>query len=423
MHIEKKTLRNIFIGVGLCIVLYWLLHETERVKTVFSVISDVAFPFALGASLAFILNVPMRAIEGMLKGIKKTGFRRVLSVLLTFIAVLLVLAVVFLLLIPQIGDTIESLIPKLYDFFTKVQVFFVDLVNDYPDIMEIIGTELENLNWGDWIRELVKMASDSFTTIVSSAFTAISTASGVVIDVVIALVFAIYCLFQKETLARQGRKLMYAFLPEKAADYIVRVLRMTNATFSNFFSGQCLEVCILGCMFAINMAIFRMPYIPLVSVLVAVTAFIPVVGAWVGCVLGAFFIFVNDPMQAIGFVIMFVVLQQIENNLIYPRVVGTSIGLSGMWVLIAVGVGGSLMGVAGMLVFIPLCSVLYALFRDFIKDRLQTRGIGPEIWAGRPFCEESVGQPAASEKEPRSSRKGRLHCKLARIQSLRREAF
>lgn len=375
MHIEKKTLRNIFIGVGLCIVLYWLLHETERVKTVFSVISDVAFPFALGASLAFILNVPMRAIEGMLKGIKKTGFRRVLSVLLTFIAVLLVLAVVFLLLIPQIGDTIESLIPKLYDFFTKVQVFFVDLVNDYPDIMEIIGTELENLNWGDWIRDLVKMASDSFTTIVSSAFTAISTASGVVIDVVIALVFAIYCLFQKETLARQGRKLMYAFLPEKAADYIVRVLRMTNATFSNFFSGQCLEVCILGCMFAITMAIFRMPYIPLVSVLVAVTAFIPVVGAWVGCVLGAFFIFVNDPMQAIGFVIMFVVLQQIENNLIYPRVVGTSIGLSGMWVLIAVGVGGSLMGVAGMFLMIPVTSVLYALLSEHTNARLMRRTI------------------------------------------------
>lgn len=384
MHIEKKTLRNIFIGVGLCIILYWLLHETDRVKNVFSVISDVAFPFAFGASIAFILNVPMRAIEGWLKGIKKTALRRVLAVLLTFIAVLLILAVVFLLLIPQIGDTIESLIPKLYDFFTQVQVFFVDLVNDYPDLMEIIGTELENLNWGDWIRDLVKMASDSFTTIVSSAFTAISTASGVVIDIVIALVFAIYCLFQKETLARQGRKLVYAFLPEKSADYIVRVLRMTNATFSNFFSGQCLEVCILGCMFAVSMAIFRMPYIPLVSVLVAVTAFIPVVGAWVGCVLGAFFIFVSDPMQAIWFIVMFVFLQQIENNLIYPRVVGTSIGLSGMWVLIAVGVGGSLMGVAGMFLMIPVTSVLYSLISEHTNARLLRRTVDIEKLEPQP---------------------------------------
>jgi predicted PurR-regulated permease PerM len=194
-------------------------------------------------------------------------------------------------------------------------------------------------------------------------------------DVVIAIVFAVYCLFQKETLARQGRKLVYAFLPEKTADYIVRVLRLTNATFSNFFSGQCIEVCILGSMFAISMAIFRMPYIPLVSVLVAVTAFIPVVGAWVGCVLGAFFILVANPLQALWFVIMFVVLQQIENNLIYPRVVGTSIGLSGMWVLIAVGVGGSLMGVAGMFLMIPVTSVIYTLLTEYTNKHLRNKTI------------------------------------------------
>jgi predicted PurR-regulated permease PerM len=378
LHIEKKTLKSIFAGVALCIVLYWLLHETERVNAVFSVVGDVLFPFVLGASLAFILNVPMRAIENLMGGIKKTGLRRGLSVLLTFIAVLLVLAVVFLLLIPQIGDTFESLVPKLVEFFNNVQAFVINSVNNNPDLVELIGSELNNFDWAGLVQEAIKMVTNSVTAIVSGAFIAISTASSVLMDVVIAIVFAVYCLFQKETLARQGRKLVYAFLPEKTADYIIRVLRLANVTFSNFFSGQCLEVCILGSMFAICMAIFRMPYIPLVSVLVAVTAFIPVVGAWVGCVLGAFFILVADPLLAVWFVVMFLALQQIENNLIYPRVVGTSIGLSGMWVLIAVGVGGSLMGVAGMFLMIPVTSVIYTLLSEYTDKRLRNTTVDPK---------------------------------------------
>lgn len=384
MHIEKKTLKNIFIGVGACIILYWLLHETDRVKSVFSLISDITFPFVFGASLAFVLNVPMRSIEGLLKGVKKGGLRRVLSVLLTFIAVLLVLAVVVLLLIPQIGDTVESLVPKLIDFVNKVESFVITSINNNPDLVEIIGSELQNFNWVGFAQEAIKMVTNSFSTIVTGAFVAISTASSAIMDVVIAVVFAIYCLFQKETLARQGRKLLYAFVPEKAADYIVRVMRLTNATFSNFLSGQCLEVIILGCMFAITMAIFRMPYIPLVSVLVAVTAFIPVVGAWVGCVLGAFFILVANPLQAVWFVLMFLILQQIENNLIYPRVVGTSIGLSGMWVLIAVGVGGSLMGVAGMFLMIPVTSVIYTLLSEHTNARLALKSVRTEKLTPQP---------------------------------------
>ena len=404
MHIEKKTLRNIFIGVALCIVLYWLLHETERVKAVFSVISDVSFPFVLGASLAFILNVPMRAIENLLKRVKKPGLRRVLAVLLTFVAVLLVLAVVFLLLIPQIGNTIESLVPKLVEFFNNVQTFVIDSVNNNPDLVELIGSELHKFDWAGLVQEGIKMVSNSITKIVSGAFVAISTASSVIMDVVIAIVFAVYCLFQKETLARQGRKLVYAFLPEKTADYIVRVLRLTNATFSNFFSGQCLEVCILGTMFAVSMAIFRMPYIPLVSVLVAVTAFIPVVGAWVGCVLGAFFILVADPLLAVWFVVMFVILQQIENNLIYPRVVGTSIGLSGMWVLIAVGVGGSLMGVAGMFLMIPVTSVIYTLLSEHTDRRLRNTTVDPKKLEIQPpqiqrFRDRQKEKKAKNEKK------------------------
>ena len=384
MHIEKKTLKSIFIGVALSIILFWILNETERVKAVWNVISSVTFPFVLGASLAFILNVPMRAIEGLLMGLKKPRLRRTLSVLLTFVAVLLILALVILLLIPQIGDTVRALVPKLFDFADQIETFVIDSINNNPDLMEIIGTELEKFDWGSLAQDVIKMISSSLTAIVAGAFSAIATASSVLMDVVIAIVFAVYCLFQKETLSRQGRKLVYAFLPEKTADYIIRVMRLTNTTFSNFFSGQCLEVVILGSMFAITMAAFRMPYVPLISVLIAVTAFIPVVGAWVGCVLGAFFILVANPLQAVWFVIMFVVLQQIENNLIYPRVVGTSIGLSGMWVLIAVGVGGALMGVAGMFLMIPVVSVLYTLLTEYTNNRLKYKTISPDKLKAQP---------------------------------------
>ena len=185
-------------------------------------------------------------------------------------------------------------------------------------------------------------------------------------------------------MARQSRKLLYALLPEKVSDEIIRILRMSDSTFSNFLSGQCIDVLLLGGMFAIVMAIFDLPYIPLVCVLIAVTAFIPVVGAFFGCFIGAFLMLVNDPMQALFFIVIFLIIQQIEGNLIYPRVVGTSIGLSGMWVLVAVTIGGSLFGIVGMFVMVPVVSVLYTLTREFTQKRLNTRNIDPEKLKPQP---------------------------------------
>ena len=208
--------------------------------------------------------------------------------------------------------------------------------------------------------------------------------TGAVVNIFISLFFAIYCLTRKEILARQGRRILYAFLPERGSDEIIRILRLTNATFSKFISGQCLEACILGCLFAVAMLIFRMPSVSLVSVIIAVTALVPVVGAFVGCVLGAFFILVDSPIQAVTFVAMFLVIQQLENNLIYPRVVGTSIGLPGMWVLLAVTVGGGLMGVGGMLVMIPLVSVLYTLLGEYTAARVAARHIPAEKLMDQP---------------------------------------
>ena len=386
MHFDKKTLRNIFLIVSACIILYWILHETERVKEVLKIFGGIVSPFATGAALAFVANVPMRAIEGYLNKIEKPSFRRLIALVLTAIVILLVLSIVFWLLIPQVVQTVQALIPKLQTFFLDIERDITNFLQQNPEAMDWItsNTDLESIDWAGLVQNTITMAGNSVSAILGSAFSAIGSVTSTIMDLVIAIVFALYCLFQKETLARQGKKLLYAFLPESACDYIVRIMRLSNVTFSSFLSGQCVEVCILGCMFAVTMAILRMPYIPLVSVMVAVTAFIPIVGAWIGCVLGAFLMLVYDPMQAVWFVVMFLILQQIENNLIYPRVVGTSIGLSGMWVLVAVTVGGELMGVAGMFLMIPFSSVLFSLLREYTQKRIIAKQIDPKKLIEQP---------------------------------------
>lgn len=240
MNIDKKTLRSIFLGAFCCILLYWLLHETERVQSVLMVLKNIFSPFVVGAALAFILNVPMRGIERLLQKISHDGLRRGLALLLTFIALILVLALVFYLLIPQLEQTVMSLIDKLPAFFKQLQANVTDYLNDHPEMMEwvVANTDLEKLDWTNLIQKATSMLGNSVTAIMNSAFSAIGSIASAVVDAVIGIVFALYCLFRKEILARQGRRLIYAFLPERICDQMIRILRLTNSTFSNFISGR-----------------------------------------------------------------------------------------------------------------------------------------------------------------------------------------
>ena len=386
MHIDKKLIRSIFLAAGGCIVLAWILLKPEQVGALSTYIWGLISPFVVGAAIAFVFNVPMRSIERFLEGIKRPGLRRTLAILLTLAALVLVIAFVVELLVPQITATVESLAATIPQFVKRLVDNATRFLADNPEIQEwvLANTEYANIDWASLIQKAGAVVGNSVSTIVDGAFGAITNVAGALVNLVISIAFSVYCLARKEILARQGRRILYSILPEKATDQIVRILRLTNSTFSNFISGQCLEAIILGCLFAVSMLILKLPYIPLVSVIIAVTALIPVVGAFVGCVLGAFFILVNDPIQAVTFVVMFLVLQQLENNLIYPRVVGTSIGLPGMWVLVAVTIGGELMGVAGMLLMIPLASVLYTLAREFTDRRLEERGIVEEKLMDQP---------------------------------------
>ena len=387
MHPDKKTLRNLFFVAGGCVVLVWLLMDTARVHVMLQTVWGLISPFVIGAMLACIFNVPMRAIEHQLADIHRPGLRRGIAIVLTIFMLIMILTFVVELLVPQLEKTVESLVATIPSFAKRSLDSLTDMLEEHPEIYEMVSSkldDLEHIDWSEMVQKMAKFVGDSISSILEHTFSAIGSVSSALITTFVSMVFAMYCLGRKETLACQGKKLLYSLLPERWADEIVRVMRLTNVTFSNFISGQCLEACILGCLFAVAMLIFRMPYIPLVSVIIAVTALVPVVGAFVGCVLGAFFILVDNPIQAVSFVIMFLIIQQLENNLIYPRVVGTSIGLPGMWVLVAVTIGGKVMGVAGMLIMIPMASVCYSLLGEFTQKRLEQREIAPEKILPKP---------------------------------------
>ena len=412
MEISGKTLRRIFFGLGGCILLYWILFQTDSLVSLFGNITKVLSPFIVGSAIAFVLNVPMRAIEKLLKKIPKLGARRALSIVMTLIAVALVLYGIFALLIPQLIDTIESIAVQLPVFFHNVQEKIMTYLQDNPELLEWVteNTDFQNMDWGALVQEAVGIITDGLGNFVEKAISAVITLGTGIFNAILSVVFALYCLARKEILARQGRRLIYSILPEKVCDETIRVLRMTNKTFSRFISGQGLEALILGAMFAITMPILGMPYAVLISVIISVTALVPIVGAFAGCIIGAFFILVEDPGLAFWFILLFLGLQQIEGNLIYPRVVGSSVGLPGMWVLLAVAIGGDLMGVGGMLLMIPVASVLYALGRELTEKRLTARNIPRDklqdhpINVDRPKIErKKKKEPAKTEETPETT--------------------
>ena len=409
VHIDKKLMRKVFVLIAGCIVFAWLVLDTARATILFTRLWELVAPFVAGAGIAFIFNVPMRAIEEQLDGIRKRSVRRGIAMGLTILCLVLIVMFVFELLIPQIRLTLASLAEKIPAFVDRTAKNLMLLVEENPELGLWIqdAFNLESLDWSTILKDTLTWIANQASTVMGSAVNVIGSVTTGIVNTVIAVVFAIYCLNRKEVLARQGRRILYSLLSEKHADEV---------TFSNFISGQCLEALILGCLFAVVMAIMKMPYIPLVSVIIAVTALIPVVGAFVGCVLGAFFILVNDPLQALTFIAMFLVLQQLENNLIYPRVVGTSIGLPGMWVLVAVTIGGETMGVGGMLVMIPLASVLYTLAREFTNKRLAERQIPAEKLQDQP-----IRIPSRAEKNTARKHKQKMQKLKAQFQKLQNE--
>lgn len=232
-----------------------------------------------------------------------------------------------------------------------------------------------NIDWNKVVNIVTDSIKNGGSAVFNTTLGITSSIVGGVMNLVLSLVFSIYLLLQKEQLGAQLKNVMLAFLPPQRVEKILSVGRLSNRIFSKFVSGQCTEAVILGLLCFTGMSIFSMPYAMMISVVVGVTALIPMFGAFIGAGIGAFLILMVDPMQAFWFLIYIVVLQQLEGNLIYPRVVGKSVGLPGLWVLVAVTIGGNLWGVMGILLSVPLCSVVYSLFRQLVRDRLKKKHV------------------------------------------------
>lgn len=371
MKFDKSTVLKITGILTFCILLYCALQNTAAVKGGIGTVMSYLNPFIVGGAIAFIINVPMRFIERHLfpKAKKLDKLRRPLALILALLAIAAIIVLVCIIVIPQIADTVSTLTVNIPQYMDNAKAYVNKILEKYPELQEEFQSYTGKINWQSVITSVTGWVSNGVVSTINVAGSAISG----IVSAVVGFVFAIYILLQKERLGRQVRMIAYSLLPEKAADNFFKISNMTSDIFSKFLSGQCLEACILGSMFAIVLAVFRMPYVALISVLIAFTALIPIVGAFIGCVIGAFLIFMISPVKAVWFVVIFLVLQQIEGNFIYPKVVGSSVGLPAIWVLAVVTVGGKLMGVIGMLVMIPLSSVLYAIFREFIYNKLKTK--------------------------------------------------
>lgn len=380
MEFSREKIRQIRHLMILAAVLVLAIIYSEKVFQGLAFLLGIASPFLVGGIMAFVLNIPMKAFEEKMlrrwSGKSAEKMKRPLCLVFSIIAVMLVITVVIGTVVPQVVSTATEVGKKIPAFTDNVLEKLDRLVKDYPELAEQIEQlEKMEINWDSVLGNIIGFLKNGAGDMLNST---VSVASGIisgVVNAVIAFIFALYILAQKERLEDQGRRIVSAYLPAAAGNKILEICSLLYRNFSSFITGQCLEAVILGVMFVIAMSIFGMPYALMVGVLIAFTALIPIVGAFIGCAVGAFVILIDNPLQALWFVILFLILQQVEGNLIYPRVVGNSVGLPAIWVLMAVSVGGSLFGVSGMLFFIPLMSTGYTLLRESVNNRNRARGI------------------------------------------------
>ena len=383
MELNRDTIRKIrglIVFTALVIVCLW---THEMVFDILGFVFGILFPFILGGAIAFVLNVPMSFIERHLfpeerreksKGMKKLA--RPVSMLVVLFAVIAVVGLVMFVVLPQLASTFAGLGKSIQAFIPQVQEWADQLFHNNDEIMNWVNS-LE-FDWNEIMNAGIDFFRNGAGSVLNSTLTAARSIVSGLTTFFISFVFAVYILLQKEKLSVQAKKVLFAFARKGRAEATLEVLSLTYNTFSSFLTGQCVEAVILGSMFVVTMTILKLPYALLVGILIAFTALIPIFGAFIGCGVGAFLIFMVDPVKALIFIVMFLVLQQIEGNLIYPHVVGSSVGLPSIWVLAAVTLGGNLLGIVGMLIFIPLVSVVYALFREIVYLKLKQRKISPE---------------------------------------------
>lgn len=372
---NKKTIIELIIFT---VVIIFAFVNIEALWSFITYIIKIFMPFIIGVMIAFVLNVLLNVVENKLfkKLNEKNGkvwkkIKRPTSLITTFIIIIALIAFILGLLIPQLKNT-ATIFTENFDSYKKESIKILDKIGIDDKDIKVLNKNIEKIKG-----EVTSYVGDNKQEIVQTTFGVASSVVGTITSLVLGIVFAIYILLKKEDLARQSRKVLKAYLPEKKEKRIREIANLSNKTFGNFISGQCLEALIIGVLCFIGMFILQMPYASTISVLVGFTALIPVFGAFIGTVIGAFLILMVDPTKAIIFIIFILILQQLEGNLIYPKVVGKSVGLPGIWVMVAVTVGASIAGVLGMLLSVPICSVLYSILKTDVNNRIDQKNKQP----------------------------------------------
>ena len=412
MKLDKENTKQIIKIVVIAIVLLVALLNIEPVWNIFKTFLSILSPFIWGLAIAFILNIFMRFYEEKLfktkaktynkstkkssiSGIKeidkkesaknknneksteqketsKTGIKRALSITLSIITIVAVITIILLLIIPQFVEIIKNLIINMPSYLESLKTWAIDLTERVPEInnfIQNIQIDTEALKEG-----VMNISKDVLDVTINQ----VSGLVGGIVNFFIAVVFAVYILANKEGLKVQAKEFIYARVTKERADYILKVSRLARDSFRSFLTGQAKEAVILGVLCTLGMLILGIPYAGPVGALTALTAFIPIVGAFIGGFVGAILIVAVDPIKALIFIIFIIVLQQIEGNLIYPHVVGKNIGLPSIWVLVAITIGGSLFGIMGMIVGLPILSIIYAIVTENTNKKLQEKGLKEE---------------------------------------------
>lgn len=374
MNINEKT-KEILLIVTYAIVLIFALFNLNTLFNIISYIFKLIMPFIIGIAIAFILNILLKILETKLypkifkKKTKRTEkLKRPICLISVMVVIVALMSFIIKLIIPELINTVEIFSENLPKYTEIIEDYLVEKEFD-PDDIKMVTDTLNEVQ-----KKATSFVMSNTDEIAERIFDMATKIIGYIINGIVALVFALYILAQKEKFVRQVKKVMRAYLDKGIIEKIETVVGIINKAFYNFATGQFTEALIIGFLCFIGMIILGIPYAPTISVLIAFTALIPMFGAFIGTIIGAFLIMMIDPIKALIFVIFVIILQQFEGNLIYPKVVGKSVGLPGVWVLVSVTIGASIAGVVGMIISVPLCAILYGVFVNITNERLKKQG-------------------------------------------------
>ena len=366
----KLTFKDCALLVGSAFVLYLGVHYWQKLADLVQLVLGAAVPLIVGCIIAYVVNILMRCYENLCPERKTStplrALRRPACMIAAFLTLFAIVALIVCLVLPQLTDAVKVIVAAFPGFMDKA----LDLVKEYGLLSEEVLAPLMNIDWQNTLSQIFNMLKSGIGSVMDVVMTTVSSVFSGVVTALVALIFSVYLLMSKERLGGQFYRVAAHYLPHRWIETMRYLLWVVDHCFHRYIVGQCIEAVILGTLCAIGMGLLKLPYATMIGALIAFTALIPVAGAYIGAGVGAFMILTVDPIKALIFLIFLVILQQLEGNLIYPRVVGSSMGLPGIWVLAAVTVGGGIMGIGGMLLGVPLAAA-YRMLRDDVDSHLQ----------------------------------------------------